>query len=98
MDPWNVVLWLLDLCLVVMVGIGYFCFTRKANRISVPDLIPPDDLDGLGIWLDTLALHQERLEERLVLRRKAIRLGWFTMVLGAITVLISVVRLTLLAL
>lgn len=90
---WNEILWVLDLCLIVMVGIGYFCFTRKANRIPVPDLTPPEDLDGLPIWLDTLALYSERLDERLVLRRKAIRWGYLTMAVGVVTVLLSAIHL-----
>lgn len=90
---WYEVLWLLDVCLVIMVAIGYFAFTRKANRISVPDLTPPENLDGLPIWLDTLVLHQERLDERLALRRKAIRWGYLTMAVGVVTVLLSAIHL-----
>lgn len=94
MSPWSVVVWILDAVMAVLFGVSYFRFTRRANAIPVPDLPDADLLfESPQIYLDTLVLARERLDERLALRRRGLRLTYVAMAVGAVALVISLVHL-----
>lgn len=94
MDRWNYVVWLLDAAMFALFAVGYFQFTRRANKIPVPDLSESDLFhESPQIFLDTLVLAQERLNERLVLRQRGLRLFYVAMAVGLVAVAVSLVHL-----